>query len=47
MQIDKCDSDYEKGILHLHKNKCEECTYYSECKYVKMLTEVKADADSD
>ena len=43
MQFDKCDLDYEHGVLHLHKKKCEGCTYYSECEYVKMMREVNAD----
>lgn len=47
MQKDKCDFDYEHGILHLHEKKCEECTYYSECKYVKMMREVKADENNN
>lgn len=37
MQNSKCDKEAENGNLHMHKNKCSMCEFYSECEYIRKL----------
>ena len=47
MTTEKCDYDYNNDSLHIHKNKCENCEYYSDCEYVAVVKAIEGVDDDD